>query len=312
MKIPNNRGLKMNIACVTGATGMIGRRIVRRLLLDGYRVRALDLHLEKDSPEIEAFQGDVGNAEILRPFLRDAKLIFHCAAELRDETRMWDVNVSATKTLMSLIDNSGAEYFCHLSSAGVVGRTNVKWVDEETECRPQNTYERTKWEAEQVVAKGIEGCRIVMLRPTNVVDHQRPGPLHLPQNGSLLERLKVFVKGGECAHIVHAENVAQAAMFFVSRPVDSPGCYFVSCDHEPLNTYAGVWALYQAMKEGRPIEAVRPVLHMPLVVAYILRRLARGTGNRGDVRYSSQKLLSSGFSFPLDLRSTVHNLVHGP
>jgi len=300
----------MKVACVTGATGMIGRKIVRRLLSDGYRVRALDIRLEHDDPEIESFQGDIGDQEILKPFLQDADLVFHCAAELRDETKMWDVNVSATETLVGLIEKSRVEYFCYLSSAGVVGRTNVKWVDEETECNPQNTYERTKWAAEQLVAKNIEGCRIVILRPTNVIETLRPGPLHLPDDGSILERLKVFVKGAECAHIVHAENVAEAAMYFVSRPVDSPACFFVSCDHEPLNTYAGVWALYQAMKAGQTGDEVRAAFHMPLMIPHILRRLFRGTGNRGDVRYSSKRILSEGFSFPFDIKATVKSLFH--
>jgi hypothetical protein len=44
----------------------------------------------------------------------------------------------------------------------------------------------------------------------------------------------------------------------------------------------------------------------------MLRRLWRGTGNRGDVRYSSEKLLSKGFDYSLDLRATIHNLVFGP
>lgn len=302
----------MKTACVTGAMGMIGRRIVKRLLSDGYKVRALDIHLEIDDPNIDQFQGDIGDEKLLKSFLQGADLVFHCAAELRDESRMWEVNVSATGKLMELVENSRPRYFCHLSSAGVIGRTNIKWVDEDTECNPQNTYERSKWAAEAVVARNLEGCRIVILRPTNVVDYMRPGPLHLPSDGSILERVKVFVKGGECAHIVHAENVAEAAMFFVSHPVDSPERFLISCDHEPLNTYAGIWALYQAIRDGQNIDQVRPVLHLPMVFPYLLRRLWRGVGNRGDVRYSSKKLLSTGFKFPLDLRATVQNLILGP
>ena len=80
----------------------------------------------------------------------------------------------------------------------------------------------------------------------------------MPINDSLLNRLKVFIKGGECAHIVHAEDVAEAAIHFVSTPVDTPQCFFVSCDHEPLNTFAGLWALYKAIENNRPVESVRP------------------------------------------------------
>jgi hypothetical protein len=93
--------------------------------------------------------------------------------------------------------------------------------------------------------------------------------------------------------------------------VESPECFFVSCDHEPLNTYAGVWALYRALKTGQTTDEVRPVLHLPWMVPYLLRRLWRGTGNRGDVRYSSKKLLSTGYQFPVDLKAAVESLIHG-
>lgn len=302
----------MKIACVTGAMGMIGRRIVRRLLSEGYKVRALDLRVDFDDPSIDPFQGDIGDLQLLMAFLKDADLVFHCAAELRDETKMWDVNVSATEKLVELIEDSKVQYFCHLSSAGVIGRTNIQWVDEETECNPQNMYERSKWAAEQQAARKIEGCRVVILRPTNVVDYMRTGSLHLPVDRSILERLKVFVKGGESAHIVHAENVAEAALFFVSQPVKSLDRYFVSCDHEPLNTYAGIWALFRAFQDGQTGDGVRPVPHLPLIVPHVLRRLWRRTGNRGDVFYSSKKLLSKGFNYPIDFQATVRNLVHGP
>jgi len=53
-------------------------------------------------------------------------------------------------------------------------------TNEETPCNPQNTYERSKWAAEELVAKGIGNCNIAIFRPTNVVDEQRLGALTLP------------------------------------------------------------------------------------------------------------------------------------
>lgn len=151
----------MKTACVTGAMGMIGSRIVKRLLADGYKVRALDILLDLDDPNVDLFQGNIGDQKLLKEFLHEADLVFHCAAELRDESMMWDVNVSGTEKLTDLIEKSSVQYFCHLSSAGVVGRTNVKWVDEETECNPQNPYERSKWAAEQIVARNIDRKSVV-------------------------------------------------------------------------------------------------------------------------------------------------------
>ena len=297
------------IACVTGASGMVGSKIVQRLVSHGYKVRALSRSKYFDDPDVELFRGGLGDEDVLKSFLYNASLLFHCAAELKDQSKMWDVNILGTERLLRLIKDSSIEYLCYLSSAGVVGRTNVKWVNEETICKPQNAYEQSKWEAEQLVAQGIDGCRIVILRPTNVVDEKRPGALALPIHGSFLNRLKVFIKGGECTHIMHAKDVVEAAMYFVSRPFNTSQCYFVSCDHEPLNTFAGLWALYRAFENDCPVDSVWPAPHLPLIVPHTLRKLWRGRGNRGDVRYSSEKLISEGFKFPLGVKGAVKQII---
>jgi nucleoside-diphosphate-sugar epimerase len=288
---------------------MVGSKIIQRLVSHGYKVRALSRGKYFDGPDVELFRGGLEDEEVLKFFLSNANLLFHCAAELYDESKMWDVNVLGTERLLHIVRESHIQYLCYLSSAGVVGRTNVKWVNEETICKPQNAYEQSKWAAEQLVAGGIDGCRIVILRPTNVVDEKRPGALSLPMSGLLKSWLKVVIKGGECAHIIHAEDVAAAAMYFVSRQFNTLSCYFVSCDHEPLNTFAGLWALYRAIENNSPVDSARPVLHLPLIVPHILRRLWRGGGKRGDVRYSSDKLINEGFRFPLGVRGAVERVI---
>lgn len=301
------------IACVTGASGTIGSKIVNGLLQRGYRVRVLSRNKQFDDRRVELFCGGLEDKEILRLFLSDAHLLFHCAAELKDEAKMWDVNVLGTERLLGIARECGIVYLCYLSSAGVVGQTDLIWVDEKSPCKPQNTYEKSKWAAEQIVARGIDGCKVVILRPTNVIDEKRPGPLSLPIRGSWRERVRVLLKGGECAHIVHADDVAAAALYFISYPIDNPQCFFVSCDHEPLNTFAGLWSLYRACQRNYPVEDVRPIPHLPIAVPHMMRRLQYGKRNKGNIRFSSEKLLSSGFIFPLGIGGAVRQLIlmHG-
>lgn len=168
------------IACVTGATGMIGGKIVPRLLDLGYEVRVLSRRKDFKIHQVESFYGGLEDEAVLENFLQNARLLFHCAAELMDYSKMWEVNVAGTERLLRIATQAGIEFLCHLSSAGVVGRTEEIWVDENTPCQPQNLYERTKLEAEKLVARLGSGCRTVILRPTNVVDHRKPGALDLP------------------------------------------------------------------------------------------------------------------------------------
>jgi nucleoside-diphosphate-sugar epimerase len=296
------------IACVTGATGMIGSRIIRKLLASGFLVQALSRHNGINIPGLEWFHGEITDESLLEKFLQNSRFLFHCAAELRDQSQMWEVNVKGTERLLHQAHNAGVEFLCHLSSADVVGETGRAWVDEASTCNPLTEYERSKWHGEQIAAQS-KISRIVILRPTMTIDTERPGILTLAMRGSLLDRLKLLIKGGEFAHQVHAEDVAAAALFFVDRSVASAQCYFVSLDDDPFNTVAGYWRLCQAYRRKQPVEEVKPLRHLPLIVPHVLRRLLRGRANRGDVRYSSRRLLESGFSFPLGVKGAVWQIM---
>ncbi|MDP2851928.1 MAG: NAD-dependent epimerase/dehydratase family protein [Gallionella sp.] len=294
------------IACVTGATGMIGRRIVDRLLGLGYQVRVLTRR-EYSHQQARVFRASLADEAHLNEFISGADVVFHCAAELNDESRMWEVNVLGTDRIAKLVERHHIKYFCHLSSAGVVGRTSQEFVDEDTPCRPQNSYEMTKLEAEKIAGRRIDGCSTIILRPTNVVDCDHLGELSLPADGSIRSRLKAFAKGGECAHIVHAEDVADAAVFFLERtPSLNPRLFFVSLDHDPLNKVSDVWSLYREMKLGK---AATRFPHLPAIVPYVLRLLAGRPGNHGKVKYLSKRLTSEGFMFSFGVRKTIEQIV---
>ena len=287
---------------------MIGRRIVERLLARGYMVRALSRG-RYINPKAQLFKAGLSDELELNRFIDGADMVFHCAAELNDASKMREVNVLGAERIVKLIRQHRIKYFCHISSAGVVGRTSETKVDETSPCNPQNAYERSKWEAEQIATGDIPGCSTVILRPTNVIDETRLGELSLPVSGSLKSRFKAFVKGGECAHIVHAEDVADAAIYFIDRPAQKPRIFFVSCDDDPLNTVAGLWSLYRALVDGRDGTDVTPIVHLPLAIPCFVRRLWRGGGNRGDVKYSSARLYKEGFKFTLGVTGTVREII---
>ncbi len=298
-----------HVACVTGATGVIGRPLVRQLVARGCTVRVLTRRATAE-PGVQVFRASLSDVHELERFIAGADVLFHCAGELTDTTRMHEVNVEGTRNVAALVRKHRVRYFCHLSSAGVIGRTAEPWVDECSPCRPEDSYERSKLDAELCAREPIEGCRTVILRPTNVVDVDHLGELALPAIGSLACRLKAFIKGGECAHIVHAEDVARAALYFVDRrPSVNPGLYFVSLDDDPRNTVAHLWSLYNLARRGLANETVTPIPHLPSGVPHVLRRMVRNTGNPGSVRYSSTRLVSEGFRFSLDVPAAVARVV---
>lgn len=297
------------IAAVTGGTGKVGRKIVQKLLQLGYKVRILTRNKSYRNDSVQVYYGDLQDQEILRLFLENISYLFHCAAELRNENKMWDINVHGTENILNLIPTSSINYFCYLSSAGVVGLSNNEIVDEHSYCRPQNKYEESKLAAERLVSNGISSCSTVILRPTDVIDELQPGALALPIRSNWKDNIFVLLKGGECAHIIHAADVADAAVYFINSRFKGPTIYFVSCDHEQLNTFGGLWSLYKALEHGRPTYGSRPKIHLPIIIPYILRRLWRGSCNYGNVKYSSAKLLAADFSYRLGVEGAVKALV---
>lgn len=293
------------IACVTGASGMLGSRIVYKLLALGIHVRVLTRHpYNVNDSNIEVFYGGLSDVYLLDEFIKGADFVFHCAAELRDESKMYEVNVVGTKLVVECVARHKVKYFCYISSAGVVGQTSEKWVDESTLCNPQNIYEKTKCEAEKFALMPISGCSTVVLRPTNVISKSRAGALRFITTHSLKNWLDVFVKGGECAHIVHVDDVVRAAVFFIKRSLPVPKVFFVSIDSDPLNTVAHIYSLYRT--DG--ISGVKFALHLPMLIPFLIRRLSGKPSNYGDIRYSSVKLSAEGFVYEFDVTKAVRDV----
>lgn len=279
------------LAAVTGASGMVGKRIVALLLKNGYRVRVLTRNASFNSNEVEVIQGELTDKHSLDKLMSGAEALFHCAAELHDESKMESTNVAGTKLLLESARKNQVNFICHMSSVGVIGKINGNFADEKTPCAPINLYEKTKLESEKIAWDYPGNASVVILRPTNVVDKSKNAILNQ-------HCLKVFLKGGENAHIVHAEDVASAAMYFLSNPPEkSPDCFIVSYDNEQMNTFAGCSALCKAIKNGNELNNIKPIIHLPWIIPYSIRRLKNGSANRSDICYSSSKLASTGFRF---------------
>ena len=80
--IDANPQAKFTTVLVTGATGRVGKVIVRKLLLRGYGVRAL-IRRESDKeflpPNVEVFVGDVSDLNTMREAVKGCAKIMYCA-----------------------------------------------------------------------------------------------------------------------------------------------------------------------------------------------------------------------------------------
>ena len=73
---------------------------------------------------------------------------------------------------------------------------------------------------------------VCILRPTNVISQSNIGMLSVFMQNRWMDKIRVHMKGRESAHLVYAQDVANAALCFIGRKISEPSIYFVSCDSD--------------------------------------------------------------------------------
>ena len=93
---------------LTGATGFIGRNLVRRLTSTGWQIRALVRPSSQDSPQVEVtvewIDGDLGDPDSLRRLVSGVDAIVHCAGAVRgaSQAHFNRVNVDGVARLVQV------------------------------------------------------------------------------------------------------------------------------------------------------------------------------------------------------------------
>jgi len=296
------------IAAVTGARGLIGRYIVEALLAGGWQVRVLSRQFDgwSEQPNVQVVVASINNQDALEELLEGVSSVFHCAAELQDESRMHEVNVLGTACLLqALLVSPTVKYFNYMSSSGVIGPSLSHVINENSECHPSNLYERTKYEAERMVVDAGLNMNVCILRPGNVFDAGKPGLVSLPLNDTIKDRMLLFLRGNEGSHLVHAKDVAAAAIFFLHKDMLKVETFFVSYDDDKRNTIAEMYRLYRSFSTANRDGCI---FSLPNVIPYIIRKMRIGNSLHGRVRFSGAKLCAFGFNFPLGLRSSIREV----
>lgn len=210
------------IVAITGARGFIGRRLAAAHVARGDEVRVLTRGHGGSVPQgCERFVGDLAVPDALPAgFVVGADVLYHCAAELHDESLMQAVNVDGTSRLLDLAAGR-VRRWAQLSSVGIYGCRRTGEVREDAAPNPANAYERTKAEADRLVVAAAErgGFEWTMLRPSNVYGPDMPNA-SLRQLAAAVRRGLFFFIGtpGAAANYVHVDNVVAALVLCGTHP----------------------------------------------------------------------------------------------
>ena len=247
------------IVAITGGTGFIGRHLIVRHCSRGDQVR----YLTRKQPlrgvdSAIAFVGDLRSSEpVLREFARGADVLYHCAAELRNEAAMHSTNVLGTTNLMAAAIGEVGRWV-HLSSTGVYGRQLREDIDEDTAVNPGNAYEISKMASERQLVEAAEHQNFpgVVLRASNVYGTDMP-------NQSLYQLIRMIDRGlyffigkpGAVANYVHVENVVDALLLCATEKLPCNGRTYIVSDHRKLEDFVAIVA--------RALDKAPPGLRLP-------------------------------------------------
>jgi nucleoside-diphosphate-sugar epimerase len=172
------------LVLVTGGTGFIGSYLIRLLIKNGYRVRALrragspmDL-VQEVADRVEWVDADVTDIVTLQDAFTGVTHVCHCAAMVsfhpRDVQRMMNINVEGTANIVNFSLDYGVQKLIHISSIAAFGRSKdrpnldekCQWV----QSKSNSQYAISKYRSEQEVWRGhAEGLPVAILNPAVVI-----------------------------------------------------------------------------------------------------------------------------------------------
>jgi NADH dehydrogenase len=108
---------------LTGATGMVGSLLLRRLVAEGAQVRCLvrdPRRLGAQRVRVQIALGDLADPRSFRNALRGVDTVIHLAASNRDQPRgsIEEINGIATWRMVEAAERSGAQRFLFFSTLG--------------------------------------------------------------------------------------------------------------------------------------------------------------------------------------------------
>jgi nucleoside-diphosphate-sugar epimerase len=227
---------------VTGASGFIGRHIVRLLIQHDYKVRALVRRTPTlpFDPSVDLIAGDLTRPETYEPALSGVSAVVHSAL-----TEDFSGDIQATSTLRNLSARAGVKQFIHLSSIVVYGNPQSGDITEATPpVLAADRYSQTKLAIEGVFKSDSRSPEVAILRL---------GCVYGPRGGwwtqALLDAMSrgkhILVNAGTgTANLIHVEDVAATVLLLLAQPNSGPRIFNVT-DGAPVP-----WKLYFSALEG--------------------------------------------------------------
>jgi UDP-glucose 4-epimerase len=262
---------------ITGASGLVGQRLLPRLAGDVAVARLVGLDVRNPLRRVrglEFHRVDIAGAE-LKPLLEGVDVLVHLAAvvdPIPDEALMARVNVEGTRRVLDAAAAAGARKVVRVSPSSVYGAwaNNPVPLTEDEPLRPNPGFTPAVHaaEAERLIAEWRDQHPAVTVTTLRSAPVLGAGAERLPSR-LLLGRPALRVRGATPAvQAVHVDDLVSALALAVTT--DLPGVYNVAADG---------WLAHEDAR------ALLPRSFLPPLPAELLERVLKRlwTTGMGDV-----------------------------
>jgi dihydroflavonol-4-reductase len=216
---------------LTGATGLVGSALARKLVAAGFRVRALvrpgSPRGQLDGLTLQFAEGDIRDAASVRRATSGVRYVFHVAADYRlwarDPREIFAANVEGTRNVMEAAKAAGVERVVYTSSVATLAlRSDGGAADESIPLAVEEgigAYKRSKIAAERLVESMVAGDALpaVIVNPSTPIGPRDVKPT--PTGRIIVEaargRMPGFLDTG--LNLVHVDDVAEGHLAALSR-----------------------------------------------------------------------------------------------
>jgi uncharacterized protein YbjT (DUF2867 family) len=264
---------------LTGATGLVGSALLRRLIAEGAQVRCLvrdPRRLGAQRVRVQIALGDLTDPPSFRNAMRGVQTVVHLAASIRDQPRgsIEELNGIATWRMVQAAQRQGVERFVFFSVLGASTHHRARFF-------------RAKALAEQAVNEA--GLRSTVFAPSIIY---APGDrwLTLLERMALLPAMPVSGRGRACNQPIWAEDVADCVMAALRPPAAGDNRdtteRFELAGPETLSHNEIVRLVLRSQNRNRPL------LHIPTpLVSRGLRLLEATMGQRAFATWDEAELM---------------------
>ena len=310
---------------VTGANGLIGSFICKKLASSNIRFRALvrsksDLHLLNDLNGVgELYESDILDLITLEEAFEGITKVIHCAAIIsfipRNKKKMYKVNIEGTKNIVDLSLKYNIQKFIYLSSVAAIGKNKIDKIVDENNTWPgtiaPTNYGKSKYLAELEVWRGnMEGLPVITVIPSVVL-----GPGNWKNGSTQLFRYvweqNKFYKSG-FLNYVDVRDLSECVIQLINSSLEGER-FIVSAGMISYKEFFEKIA--RQMNRKPPSIRARPIhLYLALGIDKLLslfpgkeQRLSRETisQSNNEITYSSLKIQKSISQSFTDIDDTI-------